>query len=327
MAVEEINKAGGIAGMQIEFKFQDDENDPEKSVNAYNNLKDWGMNLLMGTVTSNPCVAVADKTKADNMFQLTPSGSSAECVKNDNAFRVCFSDPNQGVEAAKYIAGHKLATKVAIIYDNSDPYSTGIYESFKAEAATQKLEIVAANAFNADNKTDFSVQIQKAKDAGADMIFLPIYYSEASLILKQTSSVAGFSPKFFGCDGMDGILALDNFDAKLAEGLMFMTPFDAASSDETIKTFVDNFNSKYGHTPNQFAADAYDAIYIIKDACEKAGVKDGISNSDLCDALKDALTKVSFNGVTGKNVVWEANGEPNKEPSVLQIKDGKYVTA
>ena len=327
MAVEEINKAGGIAGMQIEFKFQDDENDPEKSVNVYNNLKDWGMNLLMGTVTSNPCVAVADKTKADNMFQLTPSGSSAECVKNDNAFRVCFSDPNQGVEAAKYIAGHKLATKVAIIYDNSDPYSTGIYESFKAEAATQKLEIVAANAFNADNKTDFSVQIQKAKDAGADMIFLPIYYSEASLILKQTSSVAGFSPKFFGCDGMDGILALDNFDAKLAEGLMFMTPFDAASSDETIKTFVDNFNSKYGHTPNQFAADAYDAIYIIKDACEKAGVKDGISNSDLCDALKDALTKVSFNGVTGKNVVWEANGEPNKEPSVLQIKDGKYVTA
>lgn len=327
MAVEEINKAGGIAGMQIEFKFQDDENDPEKSVNAYNNLKDWGMNLLMGTVTSNPCVAVADKTKADNMFQLTPSGSSAECVKNDNAFRVCFSDPNQGVEAAKYIAGHKLATKVAIIYDNSDPYSTGIYESFKAEAATQKLEIVAANAFNADNKTDFSVQIQKAKDAGADMIFLPIYYSEASLILKQTSSVAGFSPKFFGCDGMDGILALDNFDAKLAEGLMFMTPFDAASSDETIKTFVDNFNSKYGHTPNQFAADAYDAIYIIKDACEKAGVKDGISNSDLCDALKDALTRVSFNGVTGKNVVWEANGEPNKEPSVLQIKDGKYVTA
>lgn len=327
MAVEEINKAGGIAGMQIEFKFQDDENDPEKSVNAYNNLKDWGMNLLMGTVTSNPCVAVADKTKADNMFQLTPSGSSAECVKNDNAFRVCFSDPNQGVEAAKYIAGHKLATKVAIIYDNSDPYSTGIYESFKAEAATQKLEIVAANAFNADNKTDFSVQIQKAKDVGADMIFLPIYYSEASLILKQTSSVAGFSPKFFGCDGMDGILALDNFDAKLAEGLMFMTPFDAASSDETIKTFVDNFNSKYGHTPNQFAADAYDAIYIIKDACEKAGVKDGISNSDLCDALKDALTKVSFNGVTGKNVVWEANGEPNKEPSVLQIKDGKYVTA
>ena len=171
------------------------------------------------------------------------------------------------------------------------------------------------------------MQIQKAKDAGADMIFLPIYYSEASLILKQTSSVAGFSPKFFGCDGMDGILALDNFDAKLAEGLMFMTPFDAASSDETIKTFVDNFNSKYGHTPNQFAADAYDAIYIIKDACEKAGVKDGISNSDLCDALKDALTKVSFNGVTGKNVVWEANGEPNKEPSVLQIKDGKYVTA
>ena len=324
MAVEEINKAGGIAGMQIEFKFQDDENDPEKSVNAYNNLKDWGMNLLMGTVTSNPCVAVADKTKADNMFQLTPSGSSAECVKNDNAFRVCFSDPNQGVEAAKYIAGHKLATKVAIIYDNSDPYSTGIYESFKAEAATQKLEIVAANAFNADNKTDFSVQIQKAKDAGADMIFLPIYYSEASLILKQTSSVAGFSPKFFGCDGMDGILALDNFDAKLAEGLMFMTPFDAASSDETIKTFVDNFNSKYGHTPNQFAADAYDAIYIIKAAAEQAGVTPDMSVADIGSALEAAMAEISVDGLTGDSMTWQATGEVSKAPKAVVIKDGAY---
>lgn len=327
MAVEEINAAGGIAGMQIEFKFQDDENDPEKSVNAYNTLKDWGMNLLMGTVTSNPCVAVADKTKSDNLFQLTPSGSSAECVKNDNAFRVCFSDPNQGVEAAKYIASNNLATKVAVIYDNSDPYSTGIYESFKAEAATQNLNIVEAQAFNQDNKTDFSVQIQKAKDAGADMIFLPIYYAEASQILKQTSSVAGFTPKFFGCDGMDGILSLDNFDAKLAEGLMFMTPFDATSDDETIKNFVTNFESRYGSTPNQFAADAYDAIYIIKEACEKAGVTDGMSNSDLCDGLKKAMTELSFNGTTGKNVVWTAEGEPNKAPNVLMIKDGVYAPA
>ena len=325
MAVDEINEAGGIAGMQIEFKFEDDESDPEKAVNAYNNLKDWGMNLLMGTVTSDPCVAVADRTHEDNMFQLTPSGSSAECTKYDNAFRVCFSDPSQGTEAARYIATHDLANKVAIIYDNSNSYSTGIVETFKAEAANQNLEIVAEEAFNADNKTDFSVQLQKARDAGADMIFLPIYYSEASQILQQAKAMSGFTPKFFGCDGMDGILAMENFDVSLAEGLMFMTPFDTTSEDELTRNFVSGYESRFGGTPNQFAADAYDAIYIIKAACEKAGLKDQMTNSDLCDALKTAMTEIDFTGLTGENIKWTADGEPNKEPSVLQVSNGAYV--
>ena len=170
IAVDEINAAGGINGTQIEFNFQDDEADAEKSVNAYNSLKDWGMQMLMGTVTSTPCVSVAAKTAEDNMFQLTPSGSSVECVQNDNAFRVCFSDPDQGKKSAQYIGEHKLATKVAVIYDSSDTYSTGIYESFKSEAANQGIEVVAEGAFTADNKTDFSVPLQQAQAAGADFV-------------------------------------------------------------------------------------------------------------------------------------------------------------
>lgn len=327
IAVDEINKAGGIAGMQIEYKFSDDESDNEKAVNAYNTLKDWGMNLLMGTVTSNPCIAVAEKTKDDNMFQLTPSGTAADCVKYDNAFRVCFSDPNQGKQAAKYIADHKLAAKIAVIYDSSDPYSTGIFENFNSESKNVGLSIVETQAFTKDNKTDFSVQLQKAKDSGADMVFLPIYYSEASQILKQAKSVSGFSPKYFGCDGMDGILSMENFDASLAQNLMFMTPFDANASDDKTQNFVSSYKSKFdGATPNQFAADAYDAIYIIKAACEKAGLKDGMSNSDLCDAMKKAMTEIKVTGVTGTDMVWSSDGEPNKEPRVVQIKDGAYTS-
>ena len=185
LAINEVNEDGGINGYQVEFKFEDDENDAEKTLNAYNALKDWGMNVLVGTVTSTPCVAVANETAADNMFQLTPSGSATECVANPNVFRVCFSDPNQGTAAAQYIGEHKLATKVAIIYDSSDVYSSGITQNFTAEAANQGIEIVSSEAFTADNNKDFSVQLQKAKDGGAELVFLPIYYTEASLILAQ----------------------------------------------------------------------------------------------------------------------------------------------
>ena len=189
LAVEEINANGGINGMQIEFKFEDDVHDAEKSVNAYNSLKDWGMQILMGTVTSTPCQAVVEETHNDNMFQLTPSGSAVESIKYDNAFRVCFSDPNQGSASAKYIGENGLAQKVAVIYNSSDVYSTGIYEKFAAEADNQPFEIVAAEAFTEDRKTDFKTQLTKAKDAGADMVFLPIYYSEASLILQQAKDM------------------------------------------------------------------------------------------------------------------------------------------
>lgn len=318
LAVKEINAAGGINGMTIEFKFEDDVHDAEKSVNAYNALKDWGMEVLMGTVTSTPCQAVVEETHKDNMFQLTPSGSAVECIKYDNAFRVCFSDPNQGVASAMYIGNNKLASKVAVIYNSSDVYSTGIYEKFAAEAANQPFEIVAAEAFTDDSKTDFTVQLQKAKDNGAELIFLPIYYNEASLILQQAAAM-NYDVKYFGCDGLDGILALENFDVKLAEGVMLLTPFAADATDDKTVAFVNAYKEAYGDIPNQFAADAYDAIYIIKAAAEKAGVTASMSVSEKCDALKKAMTEVAVDGLTGNGIVWSAEGEPTKEPKAVVI--------
>lgn len=324
LAVEEINAAGGINGAQVEFKFEDDEHDAEKAVNAYNNLKDWGMQALLGTVTSAPCVAVGEVANQDNMFLLTPSGTAVECVQYDNAFRVCFSDPMQGLESAKYIGENGLASKVAVIYDSSDVYSTGIYEAFVKEAANQDFEVVAAEAFTSESKTDFSVQLQKAKDSGAELVFLPFYYSEASLVLKQAAGM-NYNPIFFGCDGMDGILAVEGFDANLANNLMFLSPFTPTSTDEAIQKFVTAFKDKYGDTPNQFAADAYDGIYAMKAAMEKADVKPGMASSDVCDGLKSAMVEIEIDGVTAKGLTWEASGEPSKEPMVVKIENGDYA--
>ena len=289
LAVKEINAAGGINGYQV-YQFQDDENDPEKSVNAYNALKDAHMQMLVGTVTSKPCIAVAAETVNDNMFQITPSGSAVECVANDNAFRVCFSDPDQGKASAQYIGANKLATKIGVIYDSSTEYSSGIYESFLAEAPAQGLEVVAEEAFTADSNTDFSVQLDKCKEAGAELVFLPIYYQEASIILKQASDKE-FAPIFFGCDGMDGILSVENFDTSLAEGLMLLTPFSADEAGS--QDFVKAYEAAYGEVPLQFGAGAYDAVYAIKEAAEKAGITPDMSVSDICDAMKTAMTEIT----------------------------------
>lgn len=324
LAVKEINAAGGANGYQIEFQFQDDENDAEKSVNAYNALKDWGMQMVMGTVTSAPCIGVVEKSQADNMFQLTPSGSAVESIAYDNAFRVCFSDPNQGLASAQYIGENKIASKIAVIYDSSDVYSSGIYEKFAAEAKNQNLEIVAAEAFTADSKTDFSVQLQKAKDAGAELVFLPIYYQEASLILTQANTM-GFKPMFFGCDGLDGILAVENFDTELAEGVMLLTPFAADAQDEMTQSFVKAYKDAYGDTPNQFAADAYDAMYIIKEAIETGKVTPDMSVSDICEAMKGAMTTITHDGLTGEGMTWSADGEPSKAPKAVKISGGAYT--
>ena len=323
IAVEEINAAGGIAGVKIEFRMEDDEHDAEKAVNGYNILKDWGMQMFMGTVTSAPCIAVEAEASNDNMFLITPSGTAVDCISGANAFRLCFSDPAQGTKSAEYIGQNKLATKVAIIYDSSDPYSAGICESFKVEAVNQGIEVVSSEAFTSDSNKDFKVQLQKAKDSGADLLFLPIYYTEASLILQQAKDM-GFAPKIFGCDGLDGLLGVENFDVSLAEGVMLLTPFAADEQNAATQDFVAKYAEKYnGEVPIQFAADAYDAIYAIKAAAEKAGAKSTMSASEICDLLKVAMTEINLKGLTG-DITWDASGEPNKEPKAVVIENGAY---
>lgn len=324
LAAEEINAAGGINGYMVEVQVQDDELDNEKSMNAYNALKDWGMQMLVGPTTSGCTIAVSDLAHDDNLFLLTPSGTALDCVKYENAFRVCFSDPAQGAASAVYMKENSLGTKYAVIYDSSDTYSSGIYETFNNEAQAQGLEIVSAEAFTSDSNTDFSVQLQKAKDAGADLVFLPIYYTQASLILQQAADM-DYHPKFFGCDGMDGILTVENFDTSLAEGLILMTPFSPDSEDEQTQNFVKAYQDKFGETPNQFGADAYDGVYALKTAIEAKGLTPDMSVSDICEGLKAAFPEITISGLTSDALSWDASGEPNKDPRIFAIEGGKYV--
>ncbi len=325
IAVDEINAAGGINGYQIKFLTEDDQHDAEKSVNAYNSLKDQGMQILMGTVTTTPCIAVADKTAADGMFEITPSASSTDVIYNDNVFQVCFTDPNQGTASADYIAENGLASKIGIIYDSSSVYSSGIEETFVKEATAKGLEIVAEEAFTEDSKTDFSTQLQKCQSAGAELVFLPFYYTEASIVFTQANAM-GYSPIFFGVDGMDGILGVENFDVSLAEGVYLLTPFAADAKDDATVSFVSKYQSAYNETPIQFAADGYDAIYIIKAAIEAAGVTPDQSVSEIGTALKNVMPTISVDGLTGSGMTWDASGAVSKAPMAVIIKDGTYVS-
>ena len=324
IAVDEVNEAGGINGYQVNWIFEDDEAGTETAVNAYNALKDQGMQMLIGTTTSGSCMAVIAETEADNMFQITPSGTTADITAPANVWRMCFSDPAQGTKSAEFIATHELATKIGVIYDSSDTYSTGIYENFAAEAQNRGLEIVAAEAFTSENKTDFRTQLQKIQDAGAELVFLPFYYTEASLVLRQANEM-GYAPKFFGCDGMDGILTLPDFDTSLAEGLMLLTPFAADATDDLTVNFVTKYQEQFGEVPNQFAADAYDCVYVMKQAIEAAGATPDMSISDLCDAMCAEMVNVSYDGLTGAGIQFTEDGEPNKDPKAVVIENGAYV--
>lgn len=336
IALEEVNAKGDL---KFELKYQDDENDAEKSVNAYNNLKDWGMQISLGTVTTQPCIAVSTEIDADHIFAITPSASSTDVLggqpdKNGNItiqrkasmFQMCFTDPNQGVASAEYIKEQNLGSKIAVIYNNSDAYSTGIYQKFQAEADKEGLEIVCVKTFTDDSANDFNSQLSEIKASDADLVFLPIYYTPASLILKQAKAMQ-YEPKFFGVDGMDGILTLENFDKSLAEGVMLLTPFTADAEDDLTKNFVTKYKEKFGETPNQFAADAYDCVYAIYEACKAEGVTADMSASDICDKLISRFTSsdFSFNGLTGENMHWKDSGEVSKAPKGMVIKNGVYV--
>ena len=323
VAVEEINAKGGL---QIEFNAQDDEADGEKAVSAYNVLKDWGMQVMAGQVTTGSALAVAPESTADNMFNLTPSASAESlALSGANIFQMCFTDPNQGASAAELVSTKALGTKVGVIYDSSDDYSSGLYKGFSDKAAELGLEIVATTSFTADNKADLSTQVTQCQDAGADLVFLPIYYTEAAQILSYANKI-GYAPKFFGCDGMDGILTVEGFDTSLAEGLALMTPFDANASDEATQSFVAKFKEKMdGLVPNQFAADGYDVIYALYNAMTAAGITGSESASEICTALEAQFATMTIDGLTGTGMHWDENGMISKAPAAVVIENGVYV--
>lgn len=337
VAIDEINKVAG--SIKFDLNYQDDENDAEKTVNAYNNLKDWGMQIFVGATTTTSSIAVSSEANSDNMFMLTPSSSGTDVIggqpdadgnvsvqRKKNVFQMCFTDPNQGSASAQYIADKKLATKIAVLYNNSDVYSTGVYKKFMAKAKELGLTVVVETSFTDDSATDFSVQLNKAKDAGADFLFMPMYYQPASLVLTQAKTM-GYAPQFFGVDGLDGLLTLEGFDTSLAEGVMLLTLFTADATDEKTKTFVKTYKEQYGSVPTQFAADAYDAVYVVKKAIEKSGVTPDMDAKTICDKLIGAITAsdFSYDGLTGTGMTWSDTGEVSKKPKGMVIKNGAYV--
>ena len=327
IAVDEINALGG--DIQFQLISADDVNDPETSVNAYNQLMDKGMQMLVGTVTSKPALSVSPLSNEDRVFTLTPSASGDDVIEgNDNTYQVCFTDSNQGSRSAQYIDEHFDGAKIAIIYKNDDPYSQGIRDTFAAEAKTRGMDVVYEGTFDSSSQTDFNVQLTGAQSAGADLLFLPIYYTPASVILTQANAM-GYAPTFFGVDGMDGILTADGFDASLAEGVYLLTPFSADAQDEATQNFVNEYKERHnGETPNQFAADAYDAVYILYEAIKASGVTPDMSNEEICDGLIQAMGDLSVVGLTsaGSEMTWDDNGAVSKDPAAVIIKDGTYVT-
>ncbi len=324
IAVDEINAKGGF---QIEFNPQDDEADGEKAVNAYNTLMDWGMQVLVGPVTTGSAIAASAEAYKDRVFCLTPSASSADVTAGkDNMFQVCFTDPNQGTGAADYIAENLAGKKIAVLYRNDDAYSQGVRDNFAAEAAAKGLEVVYEGTFTKDTQTDFSVQLGKAQSEGADLLFLPIYYQPASVILAQAKSM-GYAPLFFGVDGMDGILTMEGFDTSLAEGVMLLTPFAADAEDDLTRSFVAEYQKRFGETPNQFAADGYDTVYVLYNALLDSGCTPDMSAAEICEKLIAQMQKTSYDGLTGTGMTWSAAGEVSKMPVAVVIRDGTYISA
>ena len=323
LAAEEINEAGGVNGILFDVKMEDDQADPEKAINGYSILVDEGMQVSLGAVTSGACLSLIEEAQVDGMLVITPSASQKECVQYDNCFRVCFTDPMQGVYAADFISDNAIATKVAIIYDKSNDYSVGIHDNFVSRAGEVGIDVVTDQAFTSQSNIDFSVQLQAVKDSGAELVFLPIYAQEAAYILTQAKS-AGIEATFFGCDGLEGILTkIGEGNTDACEGVMLLTPFAADAQDEKTVNFTTKYKEQFGETPDQFAADAYDAVYAIKAAMEQAGITD-LDDPDLNEKLISAMTEITVEGVTG-TMTWDAEGEPSKSATAVVIKDGAYV--
>ena len=314
IAIEEINAAGGLNGVMFKFDMKDDKAGVPDAQTGYDALYEAGMQASIGSVTSGSAKAFGDKAAEDNVFFMTPSASAANVIEcGDNCFRVCFGDPDQGTIAAEELA--KNYDKIGCIYDTSEAYSAGVYDAFKAKMAELEKEF-DTQSFDAENKKDFSTQAEALKDC--DVVYLPIYYTEAGLIAKALAA-KGSKAEIFGSDGLDGVA--DQIDDTVTTRIRYITPFDVASESEVTAKFVKAYEAKYNATPDQFAADGYDAVMAIYEAMKVAGVDDvTIAPSALCDKLVAAITADDFklNGATGE-MTWDATGACTKVPQIVEL--------
>ena len=315
LAVDEINAAGGINGIKLAFDIKDDKATAEDASTGYDALMDAGMKVSIGSVTSGSCAAFGDKAASDNLFFITPSASAANVIeKGDNAFRVCFGDPDQGTLAAEELV--KTYKNIGCIYDTSDPYSKGIYDAFEAKMkelnASYKVQ-----SFDAENKKDFSTQAEALKDC--DVVFTPFYYTEAGLVCKALVA-KGSKALVYGCDGLDGIAdQIEGVDIQVK----YITPFDVNSTDEKVANFVKAYKAAYNADPDQFAADGYDAVYSIYTALVKMGFEEkdlDLDVNEIGDKMIATFTDPSFSyaGATG-TMTWDKTGACTKTPQVVEL--------
>ena len=316
LAVDEINAAGGVNGKQLELSAQDSQGDPESAVAAYGKLMDWGMNVFLGGVLSGETASVVAAAKADDMFIMETTGSADKCIDgNDKAFRICFYDSYQGTAAADYLKDNALADEVGVFYQSDNDYSAGLYNAFVAECEKTGVTIKETQTFTTATNTDFSTQVNALVNSGVKVVFIPIYAEEASTFLTQAKGKFAEDVYFFGADGLDGILGKVSQDVTIADNVLMMTPFAADSAAANVQAFASAYQANYNATPDQFAADAYDAVYVVKAAVEAAG------GSTSGAELAAVMTSLTVEGVTG-TMTWNADGNTNKAASAILYKNG-----
>lgn len=317
LAFEEINKNGGILGKQVEFVLFDEKGDSTEAVTAYNRLVDEGVVALVGDITSKPSLAVAEIAAQDNMPMITPTGTQFNITEaGPNVFRVCFTDPYQGVILANLAKNNLKANTVAIMVNNSSDYSDGVAEAFIKEAERLGLKIVAKEGY-AEGDKDFRAQLTKVAATNPDVLLVPDYYEQVALITTQAREV-GVKSTFIGPDGWDGVAkALDSSAYGAVENSYFTNHYSVEDTNEKVQNFLKAYREKYKDEPSAFSALSYDAAYLMKDAIEKAGSIDK-------DTIVKAMKESDFAGVTG-HLRFDEKNNPVKAVTVLKVVNGNYT--
>ena len=326
MAVDEINAAGGLNGVKFKLVATDDMHDATKVSTNYSSMLENGMQLSLGCVTTAPGLEFTNLSAEDNVFFLTPSASGDDIPANDNGYQMCFADGNQGKVAANFVNENFAGQTIGVFYKSDENYSKGIFDQFKSNLNDDVT--IVETSFSDANATDFASQIDTLKDM--KFIFMPIYYTPASLFMTQAKDIIAADATYYGCDGFDGIDSMPGFDINtIPQAVTMLSHFNSKAEDGKAKEFIDKYVEKYGkETLNQFGASAYDCVYALYGAMKKA-MDEGteipvtISASDLCEILKAQFSGgyTVTNAVTGESITWEASGYVNKTAIQYVIKD------
>lgn len=315
MAVEDINANGGIDGKQIKYIYYDEKGDTTEATNAYNKLvQDDKVVAIIGDVTTKPTLAVAQTSQQDNIPIITATATAAEVtLTGPNIFRACFTDPFQGELMASYASEKLGATKVAVLSDMADDYSSGIAEAFVAKAEELGMQVVADEKYQ-DGDVDFKSQLTNIKGQNPDVLFLPVYYEDLRLISAQAKEV-GVTAQLCGADGWDSVLT-DNFDSSVLNGGVFCSQYSTESTDERVQSFISAYKEKYEMDPNMFAVLAYDATNMMAQAISDAGSTDS-------QAIIDAMAALEYDGLTG-HMTFDEDRNPQKSAVIVSIQDNAY---